>query len=700
VVTPLYLVNTTGPGVYVEEISGGPRPIAASPTTDTAFLAVLSLPSGFHVGGEGGTFRSLIPAVTSADAAASWARELAFRSVVPKLGAPPTLLLEGKAISGADLIGKLGTVDVKKKESFRLGGKDFADAKKLVVEIEKSPSGALSIEKVKGDAAAPHLQVQVKRAEDVPPTLAELAVETLGAGWKASGSASGDQVRVLLEGSRTFDVLLPQSMLVSGKNGWVLAKPSMRDKVLATIGAEAVAQGIGTSTTFDGDENDVNEDVLLRVQEALVGTVAPLTSLDAFLAWREEFGDALYVELASIFTKSPKGSVSAAWRSPDAGGLRAAWLSWLKTNPGMLRLEVSLRGFFGNGGSTAYPGVCLSAGGVSAMSKSGYLSNAYDDFSRVAMVCAPGLGKDWQQAILEYCGPKGRGDLFAVLDTPRYLLTQPTTQADRDRVGSLRWSDKFVAGDDPNFEIQSLQAIGSPEVSELRFRKMEDTLLSECVPRDDVGHGAAYGPWVVADNPNTTGLSDRYVIAPPSGFVAGLIAATDDKAGGGVHKAPANEQLGAVSGLVALVSDRDQGPLNTRGLNIIRPRPNAGIRVWGARTVASDPLWRYINVRRLFLMVERSVREAVQWAVFLPNTDTTRGDLRSSIAGFLYSLYREGMLDGATPDEAYNVQCDRENNPDVDVRSGILTVDVELRPPYPAEFIRLRFRQAPMQVEA
>jgi hypothetical protein len=365
----------------------------------------------------------------------------------------------------------------------------------------------------------------------------------------------------------------------------------------------------------------------------------------------------------------------------------------------MVRLEVSVRGFFTNGGSMAYPSFYLSAAGASAMAKGEFLGHAYDDFSRVAMVCSPGLSKDWQAAVLTYCGPLGRRDLFAVLDTPRYFLTQPTTTDARSRVGSLRWSDQYKAGDDPNFEVQSLETIGAPSVSELRFRAMTDTLLSEVVPRDEPGHGGAYAPWVVTENPATTGLGDRYIVAPPSGFVAGLIAATDDKPGAGVHKAPANEQLAGVNGLVALIGDKDQGALNVRGINIIRPRPNAGIRVWGARTVASDPQWKYINVRRLFLMVERSLKSAVEWAVFLPNTDNTRGDLHSTIAAFLFSLWRENMLDGATSDEAYNVRCDRENNPDVDVRNGILTVDIDLRPPFPAEFIRLRFRQAPMQVE-
>ena len=167
-----------------------------------------------------------------------------------------------------------------------------------------------------------------------------------------------------------------------------------------------------------------------------------------------------------------------------------------------------------------------------------------------------------------------------------------------------------------------------------------------------------------------------------------------------MHKAPANEQMVGVAELITSISDREQGALNMKGINIIRHRPAAGIRIWGARTTASDPLWTYINVRRLFLFVERSVRDAVQWAVFLPNSDSTRSDLKSTISSFLWSLWNQGMLDGQTWSEAFSVQCDRDNNPDVDVRSGILTVDVQIRPLFPAEFIRIRFSQSPMQTDA
>ena len=111
-----------------------------------------------------------------------------------------------------------------------------------------------------------------------------------------------------------------------------------------------------------------------------------------------------------------------------------------------------------------------------------------------------------------------------------------------------------------------------------------------------------------------------------------------------VLQRPANEPVLGVADLVTSVSDREQVALNVKGINIIRHRPGAGIRIWGARTVAADALWNYVNVRRLFLFVERSVRDSVNWAVFQPNNNQTRENLKNSIAAFLFRCYNEGML--------------------------------------------------------
>ena len=331
------------------------------------------------------------------------------------------------------------------------------------------------------------------------------------------------------------------------------------------------------------------------------------------------------------------------------------------------------------------------ADGAAGPAKRAFLEASFDKVSSVAMVAAPGLDFGWQQSILEYAGIAGRGDLFAVLETPRYFLTREPRGT---KLSPFRWTE----GSTP-YEVSILETVESSQCAELRFLGYSaDEVLDRVVPRDENGYGAAYGPWLIVDNPLSVGPADRYVIAPPSGHVAGVIARTDLRAGGGVHKAPANEQLLGCADLVTEISDREQGPINVKGINIIRHRSGGGMRVWGARTTGGDPLWRYVNVRRLFLMVERSVRDAVNWAVFLPNTDRTRRDLATTIRSFLYSLWNQGMLDGATHQQAYTVKCDKENNPDIDVRSGMLTVDVEFRPPYPAEFVRIRFRQAPMEV--
>jgi hypothetical protein len=410
----------------------------------------------------------------------------------------------------------------------------------------------------------------------------------------------------------------------------------------------------------------------------------------SYTGWRLDLAERLFKEVVGQASSLNDSKAQAIW---DTLPIKAkqSWDRWVRTHPGIHRLELALQGFFENGGATAYPAVVIQAHGAAGPNKRGFLEASYDGVSAVAMLAAPGLEQSWQQALLEYAGPKGRGDLFAVLETPRFLLTKEPRGSKLD---NFRWTK----GGSP-YEVGVLETTDSPESKELRFLGFaNDELLDRTIPRDDVGHGAAYGPWIIVDNPLSTGPHDRYVIAPPAGHVAGVIAATDLRAGGGVHKAPANEQMLGLADLVTEISDREQAPLNTKSINIIRHRPGAGVRIWGARTVAADANWRYVNVRRLFLFVERSVRDAVGWAVFLPNTATTRRDLATTIRSFLYSLWNQGMLDGASHSDAYNVQCDGENNPDVDVRNGLLTVDVTFRPPYPAEFVRIRFRQAPMEV--
>lgn len=620
------------PGVYIEEISAGPRPVAAAPTTETGFVAILTLPTSF-VPGRGKAEGMFLPAAEE-QTLLTWNRALAFRALLP---APADAGAAGGAGGGA------------------LAPADSNRLKKLVSEILP---GKWTVQAPQGDG---HV------------TLKDDAGQTLRI-----------PVRRTLLSVKTNE---------AGAREWDLSWGADEQQAMELIAGQALGQGIkhaGNLGAVNPEGAPVTIDVA-AIQERMQKTAPACQSMDGYELWRRDLGRELFVEVTLAGNPNlDQAKAEVAWDSLSQQS-RNAWDKWLRSHPGMQRLELALTGFFSNGGKTAFLSMAVQAHGAAGPAKRKFLEDSFDGVGAMAMIAAPGLTFAWQQAILEYAGPRGRGDLFAVLETPRYLTTRTPRGVN---LTPFRWVD----GSDP-YEVGQLETVEKPQQSELRFAGYSaDEILDRCVPRDDTGFGAAYGPWLVVDNPLSTGPGDRYVIAPPAGHVAGVIAATDLKPGGGVHKAPANEQMMAVAELVTAISDKEQEALNVKGINIIRHRSGGGIRVWGARTTGGDPLWRYVNVRRLFLMVERSVRDAVNWAVFLPNTDRTRRDLATTIRSFLYSLWNQGMLDGTTHQQAYSVKCDKENNPDIDVRSGMLTVDVEFRPPYPAEFVRIRFRQAPMEV--
>jgi Bacteriophage tail sheath protein len=196
-----------------------------------------------------------------------------------------------------------------------------------------------------------------------------------------------------------------------------------------------------------------------------------------------------------------------------------------------------------------------------------------------------------------------------------------------------------------------------------------------------------YYPWLEVMDP----LTRRPIMVPPSGHVAGVWARTDSTRG--VHKAPANEVVLGVNGLAFQITHEEQGGLNQRGINCIRSFPGRGIRVWGARTLSSDPEWRYLNVRRLFNYISESIMEGTQWAVFEPNDERLWIRLRISVSSFLTRTWREGALFGATPDEAFYVKCDGETNPPDVIDAGQVVMEIGISPVKPAEFVIFRISQ-------
>jgi phage tail sheath protein FI len=206
----------------------------------------------------------------------------------------------------------------------------------------------------------------------------------------------------------------------------------------------------------------------------------------------------------------------------------------------------------------------------------------------------------------------------------------------------------------------------------------------------DTAFAAMYYPWIKVENPAGTN-GDREMFVPPSGHIAGVWARTDESRG--VWKAPANDTIRGCLDVERPITKNEQSLLNPIGINCIRPFGTRGIRIWGARTLSSDSDWRYINVRRLFNMVETTILDGTQWAVFEPNDITLWEGVSRTLSGFLTGLWRSGALFGTTPEQAFYVKCDAETNPPDSIDEGRLVVEVGLAPVKPAEFVIFRISQ-------
>ncbi|MHC4389984.1 MAG: phage tail sheath family protein [Planctomycetota bacterium] len=259
----------------------------------------------------------------------------------------------------------------------------------------------------------------------------------------------------------------------------------------------------------------------------------------------------------------------------------------------------------------------------------------FEDVDEINLVCVPGVNDPAVvDAVLTHC--EVRKDRFAILDSPEVI------DGGVDKLGK---------------------------------------------PRDSK-YGAYYFPWIEVYDPEKGNI-----FVPPSGHMAGIYARSDTERG--VHKAPANEIVRGALGLRYSVSRGEQDILNPKGINCIRDfsRRGRGIRVWGARTVSSDASWRYINVRRLFIMIEQSIEIGTQWVVFEPNDHGLWKKITRDIRAFLYRIWRSGALFGKTPEEAFYVKCDEETNPPEVIDAGQVITEIGICPVKPAEFVIFRIGQ-------
>src|SRR5438876_2509842 len=262
--------------------------------------------------------------------------------------------------------------------------------------------------------------------------------------------------------------------------------------------------------------------------------------------------------------------------------------------------------------------------------------NVFNDIPEISLVCAPGQSDAAiQDAVISHC--ENNKYRFAILD--------------------------------------SAEELG------------KDGIAKMPKPRDSQ-YAAYYFPWIQVYDPEKGNI-----FVPPSGHVAGIYARSDSERG--VHKAPANEIVRGALGLRYNVSKGEQDLLNPKGINCIRLMLGGGIRIWGARTLSSDSSWRYINVRRLFIMVETSIERATQWVVFEPNDHKLWKRVTRTITSFLTLVWRNGALMGESPEKAFYVKCDDETNPPEVIDVGQLIVEIGLAPVKPAEFVIFRIGQMP-----
>lgn len=202
-------------------------------------------------------------------------------------------------------------------------------------------------------------------------------------------------------------------------------------------------------------------------------------------------------------------------------------------------------------------------------------------------------------------------------------------------------------------------------------------------------YAAVYYPWIEIPHPAGPGR----LKVPPSGHIAGVYARTDDLKG--VHKAPGNEVIRGSLGPTMLLNDTEHGMLNEASINAIVNIPGGGVTIMGARTLSNTTQWRYINVRRLLIYIEKSIQTATRFAVFLPNNQSLWATVKRQVSNFLNNVWRSGALFGATPDEAFNVKVDEELNPPSVRALGQLIIEVVLYPVTPAEYVVFRVIQQP-----
>lgn len=607
------MTEILSPGVYMQEVSGGPKPIEAVSTSTACFI-------GFT---EKATYERVVDGVRVPE---SVLRKPFFI----------TSWLQYRETFG-DLVSGIYTPQ-SVYGFFQNGGRRC-----YVVSLDTIPPTQCNL--LSSDDTRNYLTVRAKQAAldsrlrirvEADP-LPDVDKRTNGGGTGAtpSGAASNQQGQsggANAGSGAAGDAAANAAGGSSGGTGGQQGQGSATN----VAGSGAAANGTTASTTLEKllyfhltleREVKINSDRWKKVEE--VRQVTLKTNAENQL------------ELAFYNNQLPKNIDLFLTAAGKSATLQKAWPK--RDNPQLITEQGAIMAV----GKKEYDGDLVRDGNETK--RTGLV--ALSEIDDISIICAPDLMvtppgqtldrklvKALQTTIIDHC--KNMQDRVAILDTPPYLTPQEAKDWRMNEVGY------------------------------------------------DTSYAAVYYPWIeVWDS-----ISNRPMNVPPSGYMAGIWARNDSQRG--VHKAPANEIVNGAIGLAYNTTTNEQDILNPIGVNCIRAFPGMGIRVWGARTMSlSDPEWRYLNVRRLFNMIEKSIQRSTMWAVFEPNDWRLWSKLRRDVGNFLMGLYSQGMLFGRTAGEAFFVQVDESNNPSYSRDLGFLYVDVGISPVKPAEFIVFRIRQ-------
>jgi phage tail sheath protein FI len=309
-------------------------------------------------------------------------------------------------------------------------------------------------------------------------------------------------------------------------------------------------------------------------------------------------------------------------------------------------LAEAVRGFFENDGLLCY--VVRVDKTESALAQLQHGLAALDDFDDIDLICAP----DLMTSVL--AGSIWSADrLRTVTDLQRALLEH-----------CQNWGHRFAILD------------GVPAEDLAVVADQRSMLAGEAG-----SYGALYAPWLV-----TRGGAGRPL--PPCGHLAGIYSRSDQRVG--VHKAPANEVVEGVLDLHLNPGGAEVGERYEAGVNCLRALPGRGIRVWGARTLGTDPAWRDVNARRLIGTISRWIERFMTSLVHEPNDIRLWVRIMRELTAYLDGLFQRGALKGRTAEEAFFVKCDNETNSSDVLDAGMVVTQIGVAPTVPAEFIIVR----------